>query len=197
MPFSLKKSKHTITANWFPDSQHPDLPLKPVAPAATPRPQTTLNRSTSVSDRYSSGYAGETKTDGQLLLYRVGKLGAGVNIGLSDDFGQPSPQLSSGLSRSQTVLRREGTGNGRNNNAPSDQQGSPSPTWSPDFAQFPTPNEQHEYFGAGDSMSAAQHTVSAGKTSSDSGQNPLPLDRWSQRRLQRLNTEQGFREQRQ
>ncbi|KAK0255920.1 hypothetical protein LTS09_009222 [Friedmanniomyces endolithicus] len=137
MPFSLKKSKHTITANWFPDSQHPD------------------------------------------------------------DFGQPSPQLSSGLSRSQTVLRREGTGNGRNNNAPSDQQGSPSPTWSPDFAQFPTPNEQHEYFGAGDSMSAAQHTVSAGKTSSDSGQNPLPLDRWSQRRLQRLNTEQGFREQRQ
>ncbi len=108
MPFSLKKSKHTITANWFPDSQHPgtsstlpasclpppypssprwnasvrsapprnaslsslpypsanadlapqDLPLKPVAPAATPRPQTTLNRSTSVSDRYSSGHAG-------------------------------------------------------------------------------------------------------------------------------------------
>ena len=34
------------------------------------------------------------------------------------------------------------------------------------------------------------------KTSSDSGQNAA-LDRWSQRRLQRLNTEQGFREQRQ
>ncbi|KAK0926325.1 hypothetical protein LTR57_004182 [Friedmanniomyces endolithicus] len=172
MPFSLKKSKHTITANWFPDSQHPDLPLKPVAPAATPRPQTTLNRSASVSDRYSSGHAG-------------------------DDFGQPSPQLSSGLSRSQTVLRREATGASRNSNAPNDYQGSPSPTWSPDFAQLPTPNEQHEYFGAGGSMSTAQHTVSAGKTSSDSGQNPLPLDRWSQRRLQRLNTEQGFREQRQ
>lgn len=45
-------------------------------------------------------------------------------------------------------------------------------------------------------MSNGQHTVSAGKTSSDSGQN-LALDRWSQRRLQRLNTEQGFREQRQ
>ena len=35
-----------------------------------------------------------------------------------------------------------------------------------------------------------------GKTSSDSGQHAA-LDRWSQRRLQRLNTEQGFREQRQ
>ena len=35
-----------------------------------------------------------------------------------------------------------------------------------------------------------------GKTSSDSGQHTA-LDRWSQRRLQRLNTEQGFREQRQ
>lgn len=34
------------------------------------------------------------------------------------------------------------------------------------------------------------------KTSSDSGQSSA-LDRWSQRRLQRLNTEQGFREQRQ
>lgn len=34
------------------------------------------------------------------------------------------------------------------------------------------------------------------KTSSDSGQSAA-LDRWSQRRLQRLNTEQGFREQRQ
>lgn len=34
------------------------------------------------------------------------------------------------------------------------------------------------------------------KTSSDSGQHAA-LDRWSQRRLQRLNTEQGFREQRQ
>ncbi|KAI5357685.1 hypothetical protein Slin14017_G116980 [Septoria linicola] len=36
-----------------------------------------------------------------------------------------------------------------------------------------------------------------GKTSSDSGNAPAALDRWSQRRLQRLNTEQGFREQRQ
>ena len=35
-----------------------------------------------------------------------------------------------------------------------------------------------------------------GKSSSDSGQSAA-LDRWSQRRLQRLNTEQGFREQRQ
>lgn len=36
-----------------------------------------------------------------------------------------------------------------------------------------------------------------GKTSSDSGQGGSGLDRFTQRRLQRLNTEQGFREQRQ
>lgn len=38
--------------------------------------------------------------------------------------------------------------------------------------------------------------MNPGKTSSDSGQHAA-MDRWSQRRLQRLNTEQGFREQRQ
>ncbi|GAB7361914.1 hypothetical protein MBLNU230_g1952t1 [Neophaeotheca triangularis] len=47
------------------------------------------------------------------------------------------------------------------------------------------------------SMSNSHHSGQA-KTSSDSGQQPPPAtDRWSQRRLQRLNTEQGFREQRQ
>lgn len=40
------------------------------------------------------------------------------------------------------------------------------------------------------------NNTAAGKTSSDSG-SATGLDRWSQRRLQRLNTEQGFREQRQ
>lgn len=46
-------------------------------------------------------------------------------------------------------------------------------------------------------MSAAHHAANTpGKTSSDSGPHGA-LDRWSQRRLQRLNTEQGFREQRQ
>ncbi|EGP84158.1 unnamed protein product [Zymoseptoria tritici ST99CH_1A5] len=46
-------------------------------------------------------------------------------------------------------------------------------------------------------MSAGNYAASStGKTSSDSGPSPA-LDRWSQRRLQRLNTEQGFREQRQ
>lgn len=47
-------------------------------------------------------------------------------------------------------------------------------------------------------MSAGQqhhHAAAPSKTSSDSGQQP-GLDRWSQRRLQRLNTEQGFRDQR-
>ncbi|KAF2158684.1 hypothetical protein M409DRAFT_71529 [Zasmidium cellare ATCC 36951] len=46
-------------------------------------------------------------------------------------------------------------------------------------------------------MSAAHHAANTpGKSSSDSGPH-VTLDRWSQRRLQRLNTEQGFREQRQ
>jgi hypothetical protein len=46
-------------------------------------------------------------------------------------------------------------------------------------------------------MSAGNYAASIpGKTSSDSGPS-VALDRWSQRRLQRLNTEQGFREQRQ
>ncbi|KAK5725972.1 hypothetical protein LTR15_004162 [Elasticomyces elasticus] len=121
---------------------------------------------------------------------------AGVNIETPDDFGQHSPLLSGGLSRSQTVLRRESAGTSRNSSQHNEPQGSPSPIWSPDFYQLPTPSEQQEYFGETDSMSNGQHQLSAGKTSSDSGQHTA-LDRWSQRRLQRLNTEQGFREQRQ
>jgi hypothetical protein len=136
-----------------------------------------------------------------------------------DDFGPgpTSPPLSGGLSRSQTVLRREGAGTGRSSTAvhagvpyehhsawtPSPAE-SPSPAWTPDFSQLPTPNEQHETddddpeFAAdpGASMTGAHHNIAPGKTSSDSGQGGT-LDRWSQRRLQRLNTEQGFREQRQ
>ncbi|TKX24465.1 hypothetical protein C1H76_3072 [Elsinoe australis] len=45
-------------------------------------------------------------------------------------------------------------------------------------------------------MSVSSAAYQPSKTSSDSGQS-VALDRWSQRRLQRLNTEQGFREQRQ
>ncbi|EME47917.1 hypothetical protein DOTSEDRAFT_69749 [Dothistroma septosporum NZE10] len=47
-------------------------------------------------------------------------------------------------------------------------------------------------------MSAgSQHNPADRKTSTDSVGPQVALDRWSQRRLQRLNTEQGFREQRQ
>lgn len=48
---------------------------------------------------------------------------------------------------------------------------------------------------AGPQQQHHQHAASPSKTSSDSGQQP-GLERWSQRRLQRLNTEQGFRDQR-
>lgn len=102
------------------------------------------------------------------------------------------------MGRSQTVSRRDGAGANRHISIPAGyvQPGSPSPVWSPDFSQLPTPNEQPEYYGEEVPMSSGQYASSAGKTSSDSGQGNA-LDRWSQRRLQRLNTEQGFREQRQ
>ncbi|KAK4545287.1 hypothetical protein LTR36_003467 [Oleoguttula mirabilis] len=109
-----------------------------------------------------------------------------------DDIGHPSPQLAGGLGRSQTVLRREGAGTSRIT-----PTSPPSPIWSPDFTQLPATSEQPEVVYSDEAlMSSAQHSVAPGKTSSDSGQQP-GTDRWSQRRLQRLNTEQGFREQRQ
>jgi len=109
----------------------------------------------------------------------------------------PSPVLSGGLSRSQTVLRREGAERSRNASPLYEPQSVPSPIWSPDLARLPTPSEQPEVSYYDDDPLASMSGVTAsGKTSSDSGQNNA-LDRWSQRRLQRLNTEQGFREQRQ
>lgn len=129
-----------------------------------------------------------------------------------DDVAPPSPFFNTarGPSRSPTVLRHDDHNTNNPSLAVTPLSDSFSPTynahltpevsspqtWSPNFAQLPTPNEQHEsssYFVAGGLMNAAN---TPGKTSSDSGQNAA-LDRWSQRRLQRLNTEQGFREQRQ
>ncbi|KAK3716970.1 hypothetical protein LTR37_006025 [Vermiconidia calcicola] len=117
-----------------------------------------------------------------------------------DDIGSSSPQLAGGLTRSQTVLRREGARNGENG----EPQPSPTPLWSSEVvAQSPTASEQPEesrqtgediYQGP---MPMSQQPYTPGKTSSDSGRSAAALDRWSQRRLQRLNTEQGFREQRQ
>lgn len=112
-----------------------------------------------------------------------------------DDVARQSPQPFGGITRSQTVVRRDGT----QRNVDADPQ--PSPLWAPDFAQLPVFSEQQEgqqeaegsLFEGRELMSQYQ---SPSKTSSDSGQSGA-LDRWSQRRLQRLNTEQGFREQRQ
>ena len=80
-------------------------------------------------------------------------------------------------------------------------QPSPLPLWSPDFEQLPSPNEQpeaafEEDIDEGSAPMSQYQPNTPGKSSSDSGQSTA-LDRWSQRRLQRLNTEQGFREQRQ
>ncbi|KAK4556792.1 hypothetical protein LTR86_006363 [Recurvomyces mirabilis] len=183
------KSRHNI--NWFPESQHP-APQAAAAPAAQPRPQ-NASRSTTATDRFSWGYSGDRRS---IAGIPGGEQGLGVNYEQSEDYDQPSPLLSGGLSRSQTVLRREGVRGARNID-PSYDSGSPSPIWSPDFSQLPTPSEQHEAYLGEVSMSNGQHPTSAGKTSSDSGQGNSALDRWSQRRLQRLNTEQGFREQRQ
>ncbi|KAI7217504.1 hypothetical protein KC333_g4193 [Hortaea werneckii] len=110
-----------------------------------------------------------------------------------DDVRQPSPRLlAGGLSRSQTVLRREGTSSSaQRTHPPRLPPLSPAPLWSPDPEQLPTHSEIHELGG-----NEAPMSIAPGKTSSDSGQ-AVGADRWSQRRLQRLNTEQGFREQRQ
>ncbi|KXT05295.1 hypothetical protein AC578_10959 [Pseudocercospora eumusae] len=125
----------------------------------------------------------------------------------------PAPAVAAaalGLSRSQTVLRRgnsagsaSGSGffriEGASSNHPVPEP-SPPQQWSPNFAQLPTPSEQAELSfpidRSGAPMSAHGAHNNPGKTSSDSGQQPA-LDRWSQRRLQRLNTEHVFREQRQ
>ena len=100
--------------------------------------------------------------------------------------------LAGGLSRSQTVLRREGTGSSaQRTHPPRLPPLSPLPLWSPDPEQLPPHSEIHEF-----ASDEAPMSIAPGKTSSDSGQ-AVGTDRWSQRRLQRLNTEQGFREQRQ
>lgn len=75
------------------------------------------------------------------------------------------------------------------------------PPSSEDLRALPTPplhNNQDEvaYRVDGETDPMTTRTASAhGKSSTDSAASGL--DRWSQRRLQRLNTEQGFREQRQ
>ncbi|KAJ8606041.1 hypothetical protein MRB53_041239 [Persea americana] len=103
-----------------------------------------------------------------------------------------SPGPSSGIIRSQTVVYRD-THRNREIEPIYENGGGPSPLWSPNTSQLPTPNEQDQELGSDlMPMNSGQ-----GKTSSDSGSAQTGLDRWSQRRLQRLNTEQGFREQRQ
>ncbi|KAK5163446.1 uncharacterized protein LTR77_010628 [Saxophila tyrrhenica] len=194
MRWPLKPATRKISHNQlFPETQHPDLPLSPRPQSRSPRPQGSpnLNRSATVSERnFNSTYAGDRRS---IAI----EPGFDQNVPFSpDDFPQASPPLTGGLSRSQTVSRREGAR--RNEYA----EPSPAPLWSPDFVQLPTPSEQPEaqpeyiYEVAAEPMSA-QYSTAPGKTSSDSGHSPANLDRWSQRRLQRLNTEQGFREQRQ
>ena len=89
------------------------------------------------------------------------------------------------------MTRRDGAQKGTEISTPR----SPSPLWLPDFAQINEQPQEEVVFEGRAPMSQWQANT-PGKTSSDSGQSTA-LDRWSQRRLQRLNTEQGFREQRQ
>nr|POE73060.1 hypothetical protein CFP56_30999 [Quercus suber] len=173
----------------------------------------SLARSATVSDRFSASHASgkfprrtfsstsyrESKSNAKVKRPsdRRSIVGLGVDgidhdtTGTSsvfspDDFSRPRP--SPGLQRSLTVSKASTAA------APL-----PSPSWSPDFSN---PHEQaheaaREFVSADEvSMSAYPQNTPAGKISSDNGQNTA-LDRWSQRRLQRLNTEQGFREQRQ
>lgn len=145
---------------------------------------------------------------------------------LANDAPQPSPTLTGGLSRSQTVLRRDGSG-ARNSSSISSSNNylthrnsvadyahlvssqnadfTPPSAWSPNLDLLPTPQERdpHEQQYSPPAVSSSETLANAAsmshadrKSSQDS--NPhVALDRFTQRRLQRLNTEQGFREQRQ
>jgi hypothetical protein len=109
----------------------------------------------------------------------------------------PSPGTP-GLGRSATIIKRDGTGTARGEGeasalvSESPSHTSSSPQWTSYFAPSSSSLEQTVVPRA----NTALMNHAAGKVSSDSGQHTA-LDRWSQRRLQRLNTEQGFREQRQ
>ncbi|KAH9821990.1 Protein of unknown function (DUF1348) [Teratosphaeria destructans] len=188
--------------------QHPDLPLH-TPPLSQTRPQHGFSRRAPVNNRYL-GHAGgsdrrsiaaipDSEFDQDLGFYSYHS---------PDDFATPPPRppdtagLPGGrLARSQTISRREGA---RSRHIPIipfyDHQ---SQNWSLDFSRLLTPSEQYaaentHYDPTEAPMSGATYNTAPldRKTSSDSGQGAA-LDRWSQRRLQRLNTEQGFREQRQ
>ncbi|KAF7195340.1 hypothetical protein HII31_03232 [Pseudocercospora fuligena] len=221
--FSNKPGRKSQHNNSWLENQHPDLPLSPANRTASPR---SLNRSASVHERATASTTSPSSSSNQPGDRRSIAFPADFSspnptptFHSPDDVrAPPSPTsaapagLGLGLSRSQTVLRREnsaGTGTGTGSGFFSIEGGSsthsvpeasPPQQWSPNFAQLPTPNEQAEFsFPVDDSgapMSAHGAHNNPGKTSSDSGQQPA-LDRWSQRRLQRLNTEHVFREQRQ
>lgn len=112
-----------------------------------------------------------------------------------EDYELEAEQLSTGPTRSQTLSRREGSYIGEDNSVV------PSPVRSPD-PQNPNSSENpglqsQEYFEHSDASMNQLQVITPGKASTDSGQSTAGLDRFTQRRLQRLNTEQGFREQRQ
>ncbi|WPA99686.1 uncharacterized protein RHO25_004304 [Cercospora beticola] len=127
----------------------------------------------------------------------------------TSDLAHPSPQPGSGVLRSQTVRRAGDTSSTASYSTSAQSLHSlhaanypatiseidpphPSALRSDDASNSLSSNSPSPLLP----MSA--HAGGApGKTSSDSGNTPAALDRWSQRRLQRLNTEQGFREQRQ
>jgi hypothetical protein len=112
-----------------------------------------------------------------------------------DSANSPSPGTP-GLGRSATVVRRDGPGTAGTESTSAipelPSHTSPSPQWTSYFAPSSSSLEQKVVPRA----DTALMNHAPPKTSSDSGQHTA-LDRWSQRRLQRLNTEQGFREQRQ
>lgn len=129
------------------------------------------------------------------------------NYSFFEDTSAASSPGAPGLGRSATVVRRDGSGTGTiRGEAPQSPPPPPthtpsaiselaapsSPSWTSYFARS-SPSVEEAVVPRAD---AALMNHAPPKTSSDSGQHTA-LDRWSQRRLQRLNTEQGFREQRQ
>nr|OQO17706.1 hypothetical protein B0A51_16236 [Rachicladosporium sp. CCFEE 5018] len=186
-----KAANRSSRAEPYTEQTHPDLPL----PRSRPPP---IQRANTVTERQSASYPLENRRSIAILPTSpegYANYTAPAYPSSPNEVAPSSPPLTAasfGVARSQTVLRPDSQAPAPSpaftHNTP--LQGSPSPVWSTTFGQLPAAGEHYR----ADQTSMIQS--SGGKTSSDSGQNAT-LDRFTQRRLQRLNTEAGFREQRQ
>ncbi|GAB7326964.1 hypothetical protein MBLNU13_g10916t1 [Cladosporium sp. NU13] len=211
MPSFWKSNRASKSHFFFPEQQqhqqgqhtqqHPDLPLpRPHSrPAPVQRTASVADRASNLSNRRSIAILPSTPDE-----YFAHNDEPNYSF-FEDTSAASSPGAPAGLGRSATVVRRDGSGTGtirgeaaalppppQSPIAVSELAAPSSPSWTSYFARSSKSVEE----AAVPRADTALMNHAPPKTSSDSGQHTA-LDRWSQRRLQRLNTEQGFREQRQ